>query len=275
MAKRDKNVITLGSGKLYLDEFSSTMPTVDTLCVDANLLGYIKGGAALEYTEETYEEKDDLGTVSKIITTSEEALLKCGLITWNGTTLQKLVDRSVSTEANGKRTTKIGGVGNAQGKYYAICFEHEDALDGNLWILVKGRNTAGLTLTFATDAGTAVEPEFRAMPHDTDGTLIELIEEIPLPNLTVTSTASTITVGSTVLSVSPAKGASNSYKYKTSSANDFTYPNPGDELDTGWTAWAGDDEIAVTNGHYILVCEVDADSKAVKGGSVQVVSKTA
>lgn len=179
MAKRDKDVVTLGSGKIYLQTFSESMPTVDALCVESNLLGYIKGGASLEYTQETYEEKDDLGYVSKIITTNEEAVLKCGLLTWNGTTLKKLLDRCSSTEASGKRTTKIGGAGNAQGGYYAICFHHEDKTDGDLWILIKGRNTAGATLTFATDAGTTVEPEFKALPHDSDGTLVELIEEIP------------------------------------------------------------------------------------------------
>lgn len=179
MAKRDKETITLGSGKVYLQAFADAMPTVDTLCKPENLLGYIKGGAALEYTQETYEEKDDLGFVSKIITTSEEALFRCGLLTWNGETLQKLIDRCKSTTADGKRTTKIGGQGNAQGGYYAICFHHEDKVDGDLWILIKGRNTAGATLTFATDAGTVVEPEFKALPHDDAGTLIELIEEIP------------------------------------------------------------------------------------------------
>lgn len=179
MAKRDKDTVTLGSGKIYLQTFSESMPTVDALCMESNLLGYIKGGASLEYTQETYEEKDDLGYVSKIITTNEEAVLKCGLLTWNGTTLKKLLDRCSSTEASGKRTTKIGGAGNAQGGYYAICFHHEDKTDGDLWILIKGRNTAGATLTFATDAGTTVEPEFKALPHDSDGTLVELIEEIP------------------------------------------------------------------------------------------------
>lgn len=179
MAKRDKDTVTLGSGKIYLQTFSESMPTVDALCVESNLLGYIKGGASLEYTQETYEEKDDLGYVSKIITTNEEAVLKCGLLTWNGATLKKLLDRCSSTEASGKRTTKIGGAGNAQGGYYAICFHHEDKTDGDLWIMIKGRNTAGATLTFATDAGTTVEPEFKALPHDSDGTLVELIEEIP------------------------------------------------------------------------------------------------
>ena len=179
MAKRDKQTITLGSGLFYMQAFSATMPTVDTLCKPENLLGYTKGGAALTYTEETYEEKDDLGHVSKIITTTEEAILKGGLLTWNGETLKKLIDRCKSTESNGKRITKIGGAGNAQGGYYAICFYHQDKTDGDLWVLIKGRNTAGATLTFATDAATTIEPEFKAMPHDDDGTLIELIEEIP------------------------------------------------------------------------------------------------
>jgi hypothetical protein len=179
MAKRDNKTITLGSGRLYLTPFSDAMPTVDALCVEENILGYIKGGAALEYTAETYEEKDDLGYVSKIITTSEEAVLKCGLITWNGATLKKLIERCQTTEASGKRTTKIGGAGNAQGGYYAICFMHEDKTDGNLWVLLKGLNTVGATLTFSADSGTVLEPEFKAMPHDDAGTLIELIEEIP------------------------------------------------------------------------------------------------
>lgn len=178
MAKRDKSTITLGSGKIYLQAFADAMPSIEDLCKEENLLGYIKGGAALEYTEETYEEKDDLGFVSKIITTSEEAILKCGLVTWNGETLTKLIDRCTTTEAEGKRVTKIGGAGNAQGGYYAICFFHEDKKDGNVWVVIKGRNTAGATLTFAADEGTVVEPEFKAMPHDEAGTLVEFTEEI-------------------------------------------------------------------------------------------------
>lgn len=179
MAKRDKNTITLGSGQFYFKEYDGTLPTVDTLCVPENLLARTKGGAALEYTEETYEEKDDLGYVTKIITTSEEVLLKGGLLTWNGKTLEVLVDRSKATEAAGKRTTKIGGAGNAKGKNYVLCFMHEDKVDGNLYVLIVGRNTAGLTITFATDAGSVIEPEFKAIPHDDAGTLVEIVEEIP------------------------------------------------------------------------------------------------
>lgn len=181
MAKRKGDPITLGSGKLYFDEFTDSMPDFDAikaLCVEEKRLALIKGGATLEYAEETYEEKDDLGLVSKIITTSEEVKLKCGLLTWTGNTLSVLVDRSKSTEANGVRTTKIGGAGNAKGKYYVLVFHHEDKKDGDLWVAIVGRNTAGLSLAFAADSGSVIEPEFTAKPHDTDGTLVVVYEEL-------------------------------------------------------------------------------------------------
>lgn len=180
MAKRSKENITLGSGKAYIVEYTSgTDLSHTTICKAENLLGHIKGGAELSYTEETYEEKDDLGLVSKVITTSEEAILKLGLLTWNGTTLKHLADRCKVTEASGLRTIHIGGAGNSQGKEWAVCFAHEDKKDGNLWVMIRGRNTAGFTLTFAADAGTVIEPEFKALPQDENGTLITLIEEIP------------------------------------------------------------------------------------------------
>lgn len=179
MGKRDNKTITIGSAIPYLMPYVDTVPTEDEICVEENLLGYIKSGAAVEYTEETYEEKDDLGKVSKIITTTEEALVKLGLITWNGESLQKLVDRCKVTTSAGKRITKIGGAGNAQGKYYVLCLHHPDPVDGDLYVLIVGRNTAGFTLTLATDEGTLIEPEFKAMPQDEDGTLIQLIEELP------------------------------------------------------------------------------------------------
>lgn len=182
MAKRDPENITLGSGKAYIAQYTEgAIPDHTAICVDDNLLGYIQGGAELSYTEETHEETDDLGYVSKIVTISEEALLKLGLLTWNGNTLAKLADRCTVTEdkAKGTRTIHIGGAGNAQGKEWVVCFFHEDKVDGNLWVLIRGRNTAGFTLTFAMDAGTKIEPEFKALPQDDKGTLITIIEEIP------------------------------------------------------------------------------------------------
>lgn len=174
---RGRDTITLGSGTLYLTEYAGeTLPDVESVCVEENRMGYTKGGAALQYTEETTEEKDDLGLAYKIITTKTDVVLKCGLITWNGETLLKLIDRCTTVIQDGKRVVKIGGRGNAKGAKYVVVFHHEDPIDGDLWAMIVGHNTAGLTVTCTTEAGALLEPEFRAAPHDTDGTLVRLIE---------------------------------------------------------------------------------------------------
>jgi len=184
VSKRKKDNITLGSGHLYatlyVDTFPSTLNAIKSYCIEANRLGYIKGGATIEYNQETYEEKDDFGIVRKVITTDETAVMKMGLITWNGESLKTMIDRCKTTEdtETGVRITKIGGVGNAQGGYYVLIFHHEDKKDGDVWVAIIGKNTAGASLKFANDSGTQVEPEFTAIPADDDGTLIYMYEEI-------------------------------------------------------------------------------------------------
>lgn len=179
MGKQDKDTIKLGSGIPYLMEYTDKIPAVEEICVEQYRLGYVQGGASLEYTEETHVEKDDLGYVYKEVTTEEEAVLKLGLFTWNGESLTKLIDRSKSETADGMRVTKIGGAGNAKGKYYVVCFHMPDKQDGDMYVMIVGRNSAGASLAFAKDAASKIEPEFRAMPHDKDGTLVLLFEKQP------------------------------------------------------------------------------------------------
>lgn len=166
--------IVLGSGKLYIDEFTGTLPADAEIEAEGKLLGYIQGGATLNYTPTFYEAKDDLGVVSKKIITEEEAVLKSGVMTWNGTTLKKLTPTARVTEdkATKTRTVKIGGLGNNDGKKYVLHFVHEDKTDGDVRITIVGSNEAGLELTFAKDKETVINAEFKAQPHDNDGTLI-------------------------------------------------------------------------------------------------------
>ncbi len=192
MSKRtNADKITLGSGKAYIMEYTGKMPEPEVICIEKNLLGKIKGGAELTYTTENHDEKDDLGEVAKIVITAEEALLKLGLITFNGRTLAYLADRCRVTEGNGRRTVYIGGAGNAQGKEWVVCFAHEDKVDGNMWVRMRGANQAGLTLTYAVDAGTKIEPQFKALPCDSAGTLIIYDEEIDKNSETGGQTEST------------------------------------------------------------------------------------
>ena len=172
--------IVLGSGKLYVTEFvGNVIPTDILLEVETNLLGLISGGAEVVYKPKFYEATDDLAIVSKTILTEEEVTLKSGVMTWCGNTLVKLCSTARSNDAAGKRTVKIGGIANQDGKRYVIRFVHTDAQDGNIRVTIVGNNQAGFTLKFAKDKETVIDAEFIAAPHDSEGTKIIYEEDIP------------------------------------------------------------------------------------------------
>lgn len=176
--KRNAEVITLGSGDLMIKEFTDVIPAYTDFKVETDLLGRILGGCSLEYKGEWYEAKDDTGKASKTIMTEEEVLLKSGIITWNGKTLEKLCSTARVTEADGIRTVKIGGVGNQNNKSYALCFHHTDKADGDVWLVVRAVNQGGFSLAFAKDKETVIDAEFKCLPQDDEGTLIAYHEEI-------------------------------------------------------------------------------------------------
>ena len=178
--KRDAEVITLGSGDLMVQEYTDTMPKYSDFKEATDLLGRIQGGATLEYSGEWYEAKDDTGKVVKTIITNENAVFKSGVITWNGKTLEKLCStaRVTDDKTTGIRTVKIGGVGNHNGKSYALCFHHKDPIDGDVWVVIRGVNQAGFSIAFAKDKETVINAEFKCLPQDDEGTLIQYVEEI-------------------------------------------------------------------------------------------------
>lgn len=185
--KGSKEKVTLGSGKLYMKEFANTLPDLfedilKEIMTEEHHAGWIKGGARVEYKPTMTTEKDDLGHTVKEILTDEEATFKSGLFTWNGETLAKMTATAEITKetVNGKthRRLKVGGAGNDDGKQYVILFVHEDAVEGNCYLLIVGRNSAGFTITFAADSATVIDAEFACKPHDERGTLIEFVEEI-------------------------------------------------------------------------------------------------
>lgn len=179
MSKRDLDTITLGSGTLMVKEYDGTaLPAYTEFKEDSDLLGRIQGGATLEYSGEWYEAKDDTGKAVKTIITEENATLKSGICTWNGKTLEKLCSTARVTESAGIRTVKIGGVGNHNGKSYALCFHHHDAVDGDVWLVMRAVNQGGLSLAFVKDKETVIDAEFKCLPQDEEGTLIQFVEEI-------------------------------------------------------------------------------------------------
>src|SRR3712207_8330926 len=176
---RDAEVITLGSGDLMIKEYDgATMPEYTTFDAENDLLGRIQGGATLEYKPTYYEAKDDSGKVSKVIITEEEATFKSGIVTWNGKTLRQLTSTATVAEKAGIRTVKIGGVAKNDGKSYALCFHHVDKADGDVWVVVRAVNQGGFSIAFQPDKETVIDAEFKCLPQDKDGTLIQYVEEM-------------------------------------------------------------------------------------------------
>jgi len=175
-----KEVIILGSGKLYLTEFVGTLPTFAALASEDNLFGAVSGGASLEYKPEYYTAKDDLGTSDKTKLISEEATLKSGVVTICGSTFTKICStaRIFDDASSGKRIVKIGGLGNDNGKKYVILFLYDDPQDGQLGVMIVGQNQKGFTLSFVKDKETILDVEFAASSMDSEGTLVHIIEDI-------------------------------------------------------------------------------------------------
>lgn len=170
--------IVLGSGDVYVKEFEGEIPENSVLETPENKLGYIQGGATLEYKPTYYSCKDDSGVVQKTIITEEEATLKTGILTFCGKTLAVLCETGRVTESGGTRTVKIGGIKNANGKKYLIHFHHKDKVDGDIRVTIVGKNESGFSLAFAKDKETVIDAEFKCQPQDNEGTLIKYQEVI-------------------------------------------------------------------------------------------------
>ena len=173
---------TLGSGDLFIKEYTAgTSVTAEDVITNGERLGEIKGGASLEYTTETKEDSSDLGRTKIVIISKEDVVLKSGVMTWNGKTLEKLCQTARVTQSvdNKKRTIKIGGLANAANKSYAVAFQYKGDGKKGLTVLIVGKNTAGFTVSFSSDNATVIDAEFKAQALDNDGTLVVIEETIP------------------------------------------------------------------------------------------------
>ena len=173
---------TLGSGDLFIKEYTAgTAVSAEDVITNGERLGEIKGGASLEYTTETKEDSSDLGRTKIVIISKEDVVLKSGVMTWNGKTLEKLCQTARVTKSvdNKKRTIKIGGLANAANKSYAVAFQYKGDGKKGLTVLIVGKNTAGFTVSFSSDNATAIDAEFKAQALDNDGTLVVIEETIP------------------------------------------------------------------------------------------------
>ncbi|MFT9055103.1 MAG: hypothetical protein ABF449_00570 [Ethanoligenens sp.] len=259
--------IPVGSGYLYITQFTGNIPTDAVIETQANLLGYIEKGATVQYKPTTKTFKDDYGIVQRTVVTDEAVTMKASLIAWSSVDLDKFSLTGRVTETNGKRTVKIGGLQNATNTKYLWRFVHPDNELGDVRLTIVGTNTGGFTLTYKQDDSGNLDLEVTAQPSDVDGTLVLYEEEVlgdtqVASGLTIASAPGT-TSGTTVLTVTPVKATGDGYVY------DFGARSPavGENLST-WTTWDGTSAITAQTGDLITLAEVDGNGTAVKAGRV-------
>lgn len=171
--------VILGSGKLYIKAFNDGDTfTLSSVAVDDNLIGYIKGGASLEYTPTVYEVVDDLNVVHQKFLTKEAAVLRSGIMTWNVKTLKEIMGNGELAETTGLNTLKLGGNGARIMQKYAVVFVHERTATEAIRVGIVGTKDTALTLTFNPEAETVIDAEFTAVGHDSDGTLVIIEEDV-------------------------------------------------------------------------------------------------
>lgn len=176
----DKDDVKLGSGDLYIMEFTGTVPEDTAIEVDANKIGHIQGGASLEYTNEWKVVTDDMGVTIKNFLTKENVLFKSGILAWNGKVLQALCSTARITEPtaqNAYRIVKIGGKKNADGKSYIIHFVHTTDKGKHIKLTIVGTSRNGFTIAFDPENESVIDAEFTAISQDADGTLVTYKEE--------------------------------------------------------------------------------------------------
>lgn len=181
--------IILGSGDLYIVEFTGEIPEDTAIEKDDNRAGNIKGGATLEYSIESQTVQDDKGRVKKTIITKETVLFKTGLMTWIKKFMQAIIQtaRIDETTKAGHRVYKLGGLANLNKTRYLWRFVHTRDDGRKLRITVTGKNTGTISLAFQPENETVVDAEITADTLDNAGTLVILDDEM----LTSTQTTNT------------------------------------------------------------------------------------
>lgn len=170
--------IIIGSGDLYVVEYTGTIPEYTEIEKDDNRAGNVKGGATMEYSTDSQTVEDDKSRVKKTIITKETVLFKTGLITWCRRYIEALVQTARVEEQANHRIFKLGGLANQRKTKYLWHFVHTRQDGRKLRITVTGKNTGTLSMAFDPENATQVDAEITADSLDKDGTLVILDDEL-------------------------------------------------------------------------------------------------
>lgn len=201
--KSEVNRIAIGSVDIYMVAVSSNSTSFgedSEIEIAQNFIGRTKDGGEVIYNTNYFSVKSDDGLAGRSEMTDDSAQISFGLITWNGSTLEKLLPTAlVDLAQDGKtRTTRIGGVGNANSQLYLIRAVHRDKEKGDVRYTMLGRNINGFAASYKPGQATTLSPSIEAEPFD-DGRLL-IMNEVIIPgsnSITITGT-NNVAVDSTV-----------------------------------------------------------------------------
>lgn len=232
--------LVLGSGELYIAAYvpDTGIPDDAVLETETNKMGYIKGGASLDYKPNEYEIFDDGFNIQNRYIVSEEVTFKSGVLTWNTNALKKLTARNTFADdaVNQIRTLKLGGVGARLMDEYVVRFVHTYSDGNKLRITLVATASNGFSLAFAPDKETVIDAEFKAKAHGSDSVQVIIAESYGTGVFyTVTNTLDAGIVTNNLVATAP-KGAA--YNAIISAVN-------GEAVDSV-TVEMGEDDISLT-----------------------------
>ncbi|MCQ2330398.1 MAG: hypothetical protein MJZ55_00240 [Paludibacteraceae bacterium] len=168
--------LQLGSGRIYVKKVTdeTKIPSLKALCIEANQIGFIKGGATIEYTIDTKEIYDDLRMVNEKFITGEHAKLTSGLLTWNKSVIEALINNE-TTDFDG--SILVGANGLSKMDKMIVIFE---AIPNTGNVVRRfgmiGVSDSGLKMQYNPEDATVVDISFAAVA-DEDGHYIRIEEE--------------------------------------------------------------------------------------------------
>ncbi|WP_270659465.1 hypothetical protein [Paraclostridium bifermentans] len=157
----DKNEIMLGSGEIYMMEFTGDkIPEHATLEADENNVGYCNSGFKIDYKPKKYDVKNQYGRVVKSFITDEQISVKTGIITWD---LDKLALLSTAkiTEDVEKKIKKLTFGGGGSLKTVLLRFVHDEN-GKKLRFTMIGQGGNGFGLDFG-DKETTINAELQGI----------------------------------------------------------------------------------------------------------------
>lgn len=182
MAADETKRIPLGSGKIYSVEYTgSTLPSDEEIETPENQIGFVSGGASLEYKPTYQEIKDDFEEVYDVLLTEDEATLKADVMTHLGEKFDTICNTAdISTDNSTKITTvKIGGEGNFKFEKRVFRFVNDSKKYGKTRITLVGYNSNGFAISYKKSEAGLASLEIKGLACDEKGTKI-IYSESPL-----------------------------------------------------------------------------------------------